>query len=94
MDRLNVKLYMQNCYILQENERLRKKAQMLNQENQALLTELKQRLAKTKAASNTCAPVAGGGGRAPLPDLNAAPPAHAVHDKAKAAPKSKKAVAN
>uniref|UniRef100_A0ACD5UQA7 Uncharacterized protein n=1 Tax=Avena sativa TaxID=4498 RepID=A0ACD5UQA7_AVESA len=92
MDRLNVKLYMQNCYILQENERLRKKAQMLNQENQALLTELKQRLAKTKAASNAGG-AAAGGGRAPLPDLNAAPPAHAVHDKA-AAPKSKKAVAN
>ena len=44
MDRLNAKLYMQNCYILKENERLRKKAQLLNQENQALLTELKQRL--------------------------------------------------
>ena len=45
MDRLNAKLYLQNCYIMKENERLRKKALLLNQENQALLTELKQRLA-------------------------------------------------
>ncbi|KQJ82498.1 protein LITTLE ZIPPER 4 [Brachypodium distachyon] len=86
MDRLNAKLYMQNCYILKENERLRKKAQLLNQENQALLTELKQRLAKTaanKASGNgNTAP----GVRAPLPDLNTAPPAHtAGHEKTKKA---------
>lgn len=89
MDRLNAKLYMQNCYILKENERLRKKAQLLNQENQALLTELKQRLAKASGNGNGNAVA---GAHAPLPDLNAAPPAHAVHDKA--APKSKKTVAN
>ncbi|XP_062166465.1 protein LITTLE ZIPPER 3-like [Alnus glutinosa] len=46
MDRLNSKLYMQNCYIMKENERLRKKAQLLNQENQVLLSELKQKLSK------------------------------------------------
>ncbi|XP_016184757.1 protein LITTLE ZIPPER 4-like [Arachis ipaensis] len=46
MERLNSKLYLQNCYIMKENERLRKKAQLLNQENQALLTELKQKLSK------------------------------------------------
>ncbi|KAF7009099.1 hypothetical protein CFC21_023702 [Triticum aestivum] len=92
MDRLNAKLYMQNCYILKENERLRKKAQLLNQENQALLTELKQRLAKTAATKPTGNGNAAAAARAPLPDLNAAPPAHAVHDKA--APKSKKTVAN
>ncbi|KAG4383799.1 hypothetical protein GLYMA_13G153018v4 [Glycine max] len=34
MERLNSKLYLQNCYIMKENERLRKKAQLLNQENQ------------------------------------------------------------
>jgi hypothetical protein len=92
MDRLNAKLYMQNCYIIKENERLRKKAQMLNQENQALLTELKQRLAKTAATKAATNANAAAGGRAPLPDLNAAPPAHAIHDKA--TPKSKQAVAN
>uniref|UniRef100_A0A0D9W4M2 Protein LITTLE ZIPPER 4 n=1 Tax=Leersia perrieri TaxID=77586 RepID=A0A0D9W4M2_9ORYZ len=91
MDRLNAKLYLQNCYIMKENERLRKKALLLNQENQALLSELKQRLAKTAAATKANSngnPTAGG--RAPLPDLNSAPPAHG-HDKG--ASKSKKAIA-
>lgn len=46
MERLNSKLHLQNCYIMKENERLRKKAQLLNQENQALLSELKQKLGK------------------------------------------------
>ncbi|EAY94025.1 hypothetical protein OsI_15803 [Oryza sativa Indica Group] len=95
MDRLNAKLYLQNCYIMKENERLRKKALLLNQENQALLTELKQRLAKTKAAAaatkaNGNGNMPAGGGRASLPDLNSAPPAHG-HDKA--VPKSKKTAA-
>ncbi|KAJ1279375.1 hypothetical protein BS78_04G151200 [Paspalum vaginatum] len=49
MERLNTKLYLQNCYIMKENERLRKAAQLLNQENQALLSELKHRLAKSAA---------------------------------------------
>ncbi|CAO2839345.1 unnamed protein product [Amaranthus hypochondriacus] len=46
MERLNSELFLQNCYIMQENEKLKKKAQLLNQENQQLLSELKQRLAK------------------------------------------------
>ncbi|KAJ7976106.1 Protein LITTLE ZIPPER like [Quillaja saponaria] len=57
MERLNSNLYFQNCYIMKENERLRKKAQLLNQENQALLSELKQKLSKgnpiPNAGSNT-----------------------------------------
>ncbi|KAL3825780.1 hypothetical protein ACJIZ3_021809 [Penstemon smallii] len=52
MEKLNSKLYMENYYIMQENERLRKKAEMLNQENQALLNELKQRLAAAAAAGS------------------------------------------
>ncbi|KAK9079430.1 hypothetical protein SSX86_001106 [Deinandra increscens subsp. villosa] len=44
MERLNSKLYVENCLIMQENEKLRKKAQLLNQENQALLSQLKQRI--------------------------------------------------
>ncbi|CAO2824055.1 unnamed protein product [Amaranthus hypochondriacus] len=52
MERLNSELYLQNCYIMQENERLRKKAQLLNQENQQLLSELKQRLANKGKQSN------------------------------------------
>ncbi|KAJ6913117.1 hypothetical protein NC651_015575 [Populus alba x Populus x berolinensis] len=62
MERLNSKLYLQNCYIMKENERLRKKAQLLNQENQALLSELKQKLSKPNSK-----------GKAPndtIPDLN------------------------
>ncbi|KAM7464256.1 hypothetical protein LguiA_032377 [Lonicera macranthoides] len=47
MERLNSKLYLQNCYIMKENEKLRKKAQLLNQEHQALLSELKHRLSLT-----------------------------------------------
>ncbi|RAL51698.1 unnamed protein product [Cuscuta campestris] len=45
MERINSKLYLENCYIMAENERLRKKAELLNQENQELLKELKHRLA-------------------------------------------------
>lgn len=55
MERLNSKLYLQNCYIMKENERLRKKAQLLNQENQVLLSELKQKLSK-QANSKAGAP--------------------------------------
>ncbi|WOL15510.1 protein LITTLE ZIPPER 3-like [Canna indica] len=57
MERLNTKLFWQNCYIMKENEMLRKKAQLLNQENQALLSELKQKLANAKPTH--------------IPDLNA-----------------------
>ncbi|XP_042484372.1 protein LITTLE ZIPPER 4-like [Macadamia integrifolia] len=60
MEKLNSKLYLQNCYIIQENERLRKKAQLLNQENQALLSELKQKHSKGSSKSNPNT----------LPDLN------------------------
>ncbi|NP_001333535.1 Protein LITTLE ZIPPER 4 [Zea mays] len=88
MDRLNAKLYLHNCFIMKENERLRNKALLLNQENKALLTELKQRVARTAAAA------AAAGNHAPtIPDLNAAAPAGA-HEKPAASPKPKKAVAN
>ncbi|XP_065868734.1 protein LITTLE ZIPPER 4 [Euphorbia lathyris] len=63
MERLNSKLYIQNCYIMKENERLRKKAQLLNQENQALLTELKQKLTKGNSKGNN-------GSSGNIPDLN------------------------
>ncbi|KAH7680638.1 hypothetical protein IHE45_05G005800 [Dioscorea alata] len=46
MEKLNTKLYLQNCYIMKENEKLKKKAQLLNKENQALVSELKQRMSK------------------------------------------------
>lgn len=49
MERENSELYLRNCQIIRENERLRKKAQRLNQENQALLSELKRKLAVKNA---------------------------------------------
>jgi hypothetical protein len=70
MESLNTKLYLQNCYIMNDNERLRKAAKLLNQENQALFSELKQRLARTAAAAdgnkNNNAPVAKRGSKAGL----------------------------
>ena len=63
MDRLNSELYLQNCYIMKENEKLRKKAQLLNQENQALLSELKQKLSKPNSKPNAS-------NNNSIPDLN------------------------
>jgi hypothetical protein len=78
MERLNAKLYLQNCYIMKENERLRKAALLLNQENQALLSELKHRLAKSAAgggvggSNNNSAAAANR--VSPKPGNDAAPP--------------------
>ncbi|WOG91106.1 hypothetical protein DCAR_0310354 [Daucus carota subsp. sativus] len=52
MERINSELYIENCYIMQENEKLRKKAQLLNKENQALLSKLKQKLGRTNNTQN------------------------------------------
>ncbi|GAA0143393.1 hypothetical protein LIER_35736 [Lithospermum erythrorhizon] len=52
MEKINSKLFVQNCYIMQENARLRKKAEQLNQENQQLLNELKNRLTKQQRSGN------------------------------------------
>ncbi|KAJ1699674.1 hypothetical protein LUZ63_008186 [Rhynchospora breviuscula] len=80
MERLNTKLYLQNCYIMKENERLRKKAQLLNQENQVLLSELKQRLQSKTKASHPNSNTNGGSignvtsrGATQIPDLNVPP---------------------
>ncbi|KAL8494309.1 hypothetical protein ACS0TY_025201 [Phlomoides rotata] len=54
MEEVNSKLYMENWYMIQENERLRKKVELLNQENQSLLNELKQRL-PTATGNNSSA---------------------------------------
>ncbi|KAD3641261.1 hypothetical protein R6Q59_003874 [Mikania micrantha] len=40
MEIKNLKLYMENMNILKENEKLRKKASQLHQENQVLLSEI------------------------------------------------------
>ncbi|XP_073279102.1 protein LITTLE ZIPPER 3-like [Primulina huaijiensis] len=61
MEKFNSKLYLENCYIMQENEKLRKTAELLNQENQALLIELKKKLAAAASASASSSSI---------PDLN------------------------
>lgn len=52
MEKLNSELYLQNCYIIQQNELLRRKAQRLNKENQALLIELKRKLSRANSKQN------------------------------------------
>ncbi|CAA7404398.1 unnamed protein product [Spirodela intermedia] len=73
MERLNSKLYLQNCYIMKENEKLRKKAALLNQENQALLSELKQRLGKAQAQQAHTAATNSATRSPAIPDLNSPP---------------------
>lgn len=63
---------------MQENERLRKKAELLNQENQALLNELKQRLAVAAVAGNS------------IPDLNLSTSAATSSKASKSSKKAKK----
>lgn len=43
----NLKLYMENIRILEENEKLRKKASLLHQENLYLMSEFQKRLTLT-----------------------------------------------
>ncbi|KAI4356820.1 hypothetical protein L6164_000807 [Bauhinia variegata] len=51
----NLKLYMENRTIIEENEKLRKKAMLLHQENQALLSQLQKKLSE----KNSSKPVTG-----------------------------------
>ncbi|EEF50405.1 protein LITTLE ZIPPER 2 [Ricinus communis] len=51
MEIKNLKLYMKNKSIIEENEKLRKKAYFLNQENQALLIQLQKKFSKSSAVS-------------------------------------------
>ncbi|XP_022769691.1 protein LITTLE ZIPPER 1-like isoform X2 [Durio zibethinus] len=44
MQMKNLKLYMENQSIIEENEKLRKKALLLHQENQTLLAQLQKKL--------------------------------------------------
>ncbi|OIV89835.1 hypothetical protein TanjilG_27662 [Lupinus angustifolius] len=52
MEKLNSELLLKNINIMKENERLRKLAQQLNQENQTLLIELKRKLSNDGSNSN------------------------------------------
>ncbi|KAF3617792.1 protein LITTLE ZIPPER 4-like [Capsicum chacoense] len=82
MERINSKLYLQNCYIMAENERLRKKAELLNQENQQLLSELKHRLSQA-GPSNINNNNNGGGKNNTILDLNLSNTSKNVSSKSK-----------
>lgn len=62
MERANTDLYLQNLCIMQENERLRRKAQLLDQENKQLLADLKLKQQHMAASSRSAAQLAKGGG--------------------------------
>ena len=51
MERVNSSLCLENLRMMHENERLRRKAQKLDQENKALLAELKRKQLQHAAAS-------------------------------------------
>ncbi|KVI09635.1 hypothetical protein Ccrd_011988 [Cynara cardunculus var. scolymus] len=44
MEGLNTELYLRNCLIIQENERLRRRAQQLRKENEALISRWKENI--------------------------------------------------
>lgn len=43
MEKLNAELFYKNLYIMEENERLRRKAKLLEQENKALFYEMQKK---------------------------------------------------
>lgn len=49
MEKQNAELYLENCQIMRKNERLRKQAELLAQENRALQSELQQKLQQVNA---------------------------------------------
>nr|XP_016471707.1 PREDICTED: protein LITTLE ZIPPER 1-like [Nicotiana tabacum] len=53
MELRNLKLYMENMSILEENEKLRKKANLLHQENIALMSEIQKKFSQLDRISAT-----------------------------------------
>ena len=64
MERVNSSLCLENQRMMHENERLRRKAQQLDQENKALLAELKQRQQQHQGAGGPSGSVSGSGSAA------------------------------
>ncbi|OEL30540.1 hypothetical protein BAE44_0008439 [Dichanthelium oligosanthes] len=63
MERVNSSLCLENLRMMHENERLRRKAPQLDQENKALLAKLKRKQQQQHAsASQGGAPSGSGGG--------------------------------
>ncbi|KAF7086691.1 hypothetical protein CFC21_089961 [Triticum aestivum] len=61
MERANTELYLENLCIMQANERLRRKAQLLAQENEQLLADLKRKQQHMAASSRAAPQMAKGG---------------------------------
>ncbi|XP_021293783.1 protein LITTLE ZIPPER 1-like [Herrania umbratica] len=53
MELLNLKLYLENQSIIEENEKLRKKANLLHQENLALMSEFQKKFPHLDRFSST-----------------------------------------
>ncbi|OIT36027.1 PREDICTED: protein LITTLE ZIPPER 1-like [Nicotiana attenuata] len=53
MELRNLKLYMENMSILEENEKLKKKANLLHQENLALMSEFQKKFSQLDRVSTT-----------------------------------------
>lgn len=53
----NLKLYIENISILEENEKLRKKASLLHQENLELMSEIQKKFSQTDGVSTTLNPL-------------------------------------
>lgn len=53
MELKNLKLYMENMSIFEENEKLRKKANLLHQENIALFSEFEKKISLLDRVSAT-----------------------------------------
>ncbi|XP_037449248.1 protein LITTLE ZIPPER 3-like [Triticum dicoccoides] len=62
MERANTELYLENLCIMQANERLRRTAQLLDQENKQLLADVKRKQQHMAASSKAAAQLAKGGG--------------------------------
>nr|XP_009794963.1 PREDICTED: uncharacterized protein LOC104241727 [Nicotiana sylvestris]XP_016463567.1 PREDICTED: protein LITTLE ZIPPER 1-like [Nicotiana tabacum] len=53
MEMRNLKLYMENMSILEENEKLRKKASLLHQENLSLMSQFQKKFSQFDTGSTT-----------------------------------------
>ncbi|KAF8657944.1 hypothetical protein HU200_030855 [Digitaria exilis] len=61
MDRVNSSLCLENLRMMHENERLRRKAQQLDQENKALLAEIKRKQQLVQQHASASSPSQQGG---------------------------------
>ncbi|KAL6601463.1 hypothetical protein ACP70R_044683 [Stipagrostis hirtigluma subsp. patula] len=53
MEKVNTELVLRNCYIMEQNERLKKAAELLQQERQTLLSQLHTQLSDSGSGSGS-----------------------------------------